>query len=75
MAYLTAALVIIFGMASKYVVEMSSELSSTVFLDAESGIESAGSGVTADPIVDMRPEAAIVITTPDNLPDLLGRTY
>jgi hypothetical protein len=72
MTYLTAALVIIFGMASKYVVEMSSELSSTVFLDADAGVGTAGSGVTADKIVDMRPEAAISIT-PSDLPDFLGR--
>ena len=47
-------------------------VSSTVFLDADAGVGTAGSGVTADKIVDMRPEAAISIT-PSDLPDFLGR--
>ncbi len=74
MPYLTAVLVVVFGMASKYAVEMSSELSSTIFLDADTGIETAGSGVTADKIVDMRPEAALD-AAPLNLPDLINRSY
>jgi len=74
MPYLTAILVIVFGMASKYAVEMSSELSSTIFLDADTGVETAGSGVTADKIVDMRPEAALD-AAPLNLPDLINRSY
>ena len=74
MPYLTAVLVIVLGMASKYAVEMSSELSSTIFLDADTGVETAGSGVTPDKIVDMRPEAA-VDASPLNLPDLINRTY
>src|SRR5689334_11934663 len=71
MTYFTAALVIIFGMASKYVVEMSSELSSSIFLDAEAGIETAGT-VTAEQIIDMRPEAAIASPAISEFPDLLS---
>jgi hypothetical protein len=74
MPYLTAVLVIVLGMASKYAVELSSELSSTVFLDADTGITAAGSGVTPDKIVDMRPEAALD-AAPLNLPDLINRSY
>jgi hypothetical protein len=74
MPYLTAVLVIVLGMASKYAVEMSSELSSTIFLDADTGVGAAGSGVTSDKIVDMRPEAALD-AAPLNLPDLINRSY
>jgi hypothetical protein len=74
MPYLTAVLVIVFGMASKYAVEMSSELSSTIFLDADTGVAAAGSGVTPDKIIDMRPEAALD-AAPLNLPDFINRSY
>jgi hypothetical protein len=71
MSYLVPVLVILMGMASRYIVELSSELSTSVFLDTEAGIESAGTQITADPIVDMRPETAILGAASPGLPDLL----
>jgi hypothetical protein len=70
MNYVVTGIIILLGMGARYVVDMSSELSSQVFLDSEPGIESAGSQVTSDKIVDMRPETAIADAPPD-LPDLL----
>jgi hypothetical protein len=70
MNFVATGLILLLGLGARYVVDMSSELSSQIFLDSEPGIESAGSLVTSDQIVDMRPETAVASTAP-NLPDLL----
>jgi hypothetical protein len=72
MNFVTTGVIVLLGLGARYVVDMSSELSASIFLDSEPGIESAGSMLTADQIVDMRPEIAIAASTTMNLPDLLA---
>jgi hypothetical protein len=71
MNYFVTGIIILLGLGARYVVDMSSELSSPIFLDSEPGIETAGSMLTADQIVDMRPETAIADSPTANGPDAL----
>lgn len=70
MNYVVTGIIILLGLGARYVVDMSSELSSPIFLDSEPGIESAGSMLTADQIVDMRPETALADSAAPNPADL-----
>ncbi len=75
MPYLATVLIILLGMSSKFVVELSSELSTNVLLDTDAGIDLGGSQIVADQIVDMRPETSIGgYTRPDlDLPDVFAQ--
>ena len=72
MNYVVTGIIVVLGLAARYAVDLSSELSAAVFLDSEPGVETAGSPVTSDQIVDMRPETALRDSATLNLPDLLS---
>src|SRR5262249_34823332 len=71
MNFVVTGIIVVLGLPARYAVDMSSELSAPIFLDSEPGVETAGSMVTSDQIVDMRPETAIADSATSNLPDLL----
>ena len=73
MGYLVPFIIIVFGMAAEYVIEISADVSTEVILDGETGIEPVSTPIVADRIVDMRPETSIATRQPD-LPDLLPPT-
>jgi hypothetical protein len=70
MNFVVTGIILLLGLGARYVVDMSSELSSPIFLDSEPGIETSGSLVTADHIVDMRPEIAIADSSAANPSDI-----
>jgi hypothetical protein len=71
MAYLVPVLIILFSMSTKFIVELSSELSTNILVDTDAGIDSGGTQVIADQIVDMRPETSSAGGRRSDLPDLL----
>lgn len=71
MNFVVTGIIVVLGLAARYAVDMSSELSAGIFLDSEPGVETAGSMITSDQVVDMRPETAIAHSASPNLPDLL----
>ena len=73
MNFVTTGLILLLGLGARYIVDVSSELSAGIFLDSEPGVETAGSMVSADPIVDMRPETAIESAVGPEPPDLLSQ--
>lgn len=73
MPYLATVLIIVLAMSSKFIVELSSELSTNVLTDTDAGVESGGSQIVADQIVDMRPETSIGGGAPSDLPGLLAQ--
>jgi hypothetical protein len=72
MNFVTTGLIILLGLGARYAVDLSSELSAAIFLDSEPGVETSGSMITSDQIVDMRPETAVADAAISNLPDLLS---
>jgi len=72
MAYLIPIVIVVFGIGTKFLVEVSSELTHSVLFDADKGIEVAGTRITAEGIVDMRPEISLGSDARSD-PDQFGR--
>jgi len=64
MSYIVAGLILLVGLASSAIVETAAELSANEMLDADAGATLAAAPVTADGIVDMRPEASFALRIP-----------
>jgi hypothetical protein len=73
MTYLATVLIIVLGMSSKFIVELSSELSTNVLMDTDAGVDSGGTQIIADQIVDMRPETSIGGGPQPDIPHLLAQ--
>jgi hypothetical protein len=59
--YLVAALVVALGLAASAVTETAAELSANSMLDTDAGAAIATAPISPDGLIDMRPEAAIVL--------------
>jgi hypothetical protein len=59
--YLVTALVVVLGLAASAVTETAAELTAGSLLDTDAGAAIATAPVSPDGLVDMRPEAAIVL--------------
>jgi hypothetical protein len=76
MGILVPAIVVIISLGSRYLIELSTELTSGVMLDTDAGVISTGGHITASRIIDMRPEASIVgldvvpVAVPAALPEV-----
>jgi hypothetical protein len=72
MGLFVTGIVLLLGLSTNYVTSVSSELTAGILLDADAGVDSAGSLISPDVIVDMRPETAITNSAP-KLPDMLSQ--
>jgi hypothetical protein len=59
--YLVAALVVALGLAASAVTETAAELSAGSLLDSDTGAAIATAPISPDGLIDMRPEAAILL--------------
>ncbi|MEP9378628.1 hypothetical protein ABLE91_18070 [Aquabacter sp. CN5-332] len=67
MVYLIPVFVVIFGLAADLLVQITANISSEVLLEIDPGVKSSGGRITADYIVDMRPEASLSGPLPSSL--------
>jgi hypothetical protein len=70
MGYLVPVVIVVLGLASQYLLEISAELSAQVVLDAETGVDVTAPSIVADRVVDMRPETSLNPGAEIDLPDL-----
>lgn len=64
MAYLLPVVLVIFGLAADAIVEVAAELSSYTLMDTDAGVDAPVVPlVSTDGLVDMRPEASILVAT------------
>ena len=67
MGYLVTVAVIVFGLAADLLLEVSAEVSTDVLIDGEAGVETYGTVIVSDHIIDMHPKTALA-ANPDIQP-------